>query len=299
MDFPTERKTALTAAILFLAMSLTLTLHAQDAAASNKLEADIQKARADLTQTRKEIAKADFELGKTDSLLREESTRATQSEERQSKDRERREKENQDLQKRLLDTQAKIDAERAQQGRHQNTVEEIKARQKNLAMTLAGYCDSLATRINEGLPWDKEARLDRVNSLRKDLESGGASVDEGFARLNSAIKEEIKSGDEIALLNKPMTRKNGDLINAQVLKVGNQWLVYMDEEGKLFGILERKNPSTAQGKPNWEWREDLSFSEKNQIRTAIEVKSAKKPPQLVVLTLGAALAPSTSEKGSK
>ncbi len=270
---------------------------AQDAEVVARLDSEIRKAQADLVQRRKDIAKADAELRKTDSLLREEAVRATQTEDRLTKDRGRREKENQDLQDRLRETQAKIDAERASQGRHVNSVAEIQARQKHLALTLATYCDSVATRISSGLPWDLEPRLDRIKALRKDLEAGSATVDEGFSRLNAILKEEIKSGDEIALFNKPVTRKNGEVVNAQVLKVGNQWLVYMDEEGKRFGILEHK--AVATGGWTWEWREDPAFTEKNRIRAAMEVKSAKRPPQLVVLGLGIAPDGSAAMKGGK
>jgi hypothetical protein len=261
---------------------------AQEADAGARLESDLQKARTDLAQSKKDVAKADAELRKTDSLLHDEASRASQSEDRLAKDRERREKENQDLQGRLRETQAKIDAERASQNRRQNSVEEIKARQKSLTLTLAGFCDSLAARINKGLPWDNEPRLDRVLALKKDLEGGNATIDEGFARYNAVAKEEIKAGDEIALFNKPVTRKNGDVVNAQVLKIGNQWLVYMDEDGKRFGILERKASPSAPSGWAWDWREDPGFAEKNQIRAALEVKSAKRPPQLVVLGLGIA-----------
>jgi hypothetical protein len=64
--------------------------------------------------------------------------------------------------------------------------------------------------------------------------------------------------------------------------------VYMDEEGKRFGVLERK--AAASGAPVWEWREDPGFEEKNRIKAALEVKSAKRPPQLAVLDLGLAAA---------
>lgn len=285
------------AAALAIALS-PMHVPAQESDAGPRLESEIQKARADLAQTKKDIAKADAEIRKTDSLLREEAARAGQSDERLAKDRERREKENQDLQNRLRETQAKIDAERASQNRHQNAVGEIKARQKNLALTLAGYCDSVAARIESGLPWDKESRIDRVKALKKDLETGSATVDEGFARLNAVVKEEIKAGDEISIFNKPITRKNGEVVNAQVLKIGNQWLVYMDEEGKKFGILERKASATEPGGFAWDWREDPGFAEKNLIRAAMEVKSAKRPPQLVALDLGIAPGAAISNVGA-
>jgi len=255
---------------------------AQDADAAPRLEADLQKARAEVEKSKKDVQKAEGDLRKTDSLLRDENDRAAAAEGRAVKDRERREKENAALQARVQETQGKVDQERAASSRKQNDEDEIKSRQKRLSLLLAGYCDSLARRIEGGLPWDNETRLDRVGSLKKDLEAGSATVDEGFARLNALLKDEAKSGDEIALFNKPIARKNGEMVNAQVLKIGNQWLAYMDEEGKRFGVLERK-PGGA-----WEWREDPGFEEKNRIKAAIEIKASKRPPSLAVLDLGIA-----------
>jgi Protein of unknown function (DUF3450) len=288
--FPTGH--SLLAALLLTAL-IPLAGFGQDGDAAARLDADIQKAKGEIAQARKDVQKTEAELRKTDSLLREENDRAAQAEDRQAKDRDRREKENAALQARLQETQGKINAEHSGSGRWQNAEDEIKARQKRLAQVLAGYCDSLAARIEAGPPWEREQRVDRVKSLKQDLEAGTASSEEGFARLNAVLKEEIKGGDEISLLNKPITRKNGDVVNAQVLKIGNQWLVYMDEEGKRFGILERDAKSGA-----WDWREDPGFAEKNRIKAALEVKSAKRPPQLVVLDLGLAVnAPPAAPNG--
>jgi hypothetical protein len=71
----------------------------------------------------------------------------------------------------------------------------------------------------------------------------------------------------------------------------------MDEEGKRFGVLERK--AAPGGGWTWEWREDPGFEEKNRIKAAIEVKSAKRPPQLAVLDLGLALAGGPAPAASK
>ena len=270
---------------------------AQDADAAARLEADLQKARADVEKAKKDAQKAEAELRRTDSLLREENVRAAAADQRAVQDRERREKENAALQARVQETQAKVGQERASLGRWQNEEDEIKARQTRLSLVLAGYCDSLARRIESGLPWDMDARLDRVRSLKKDLEAGSATVDEGFARLNAISKDEVKNGDEIVLLNRPVTRKNGETVNAQLLRIGNQWLAYMDEEGRHFGVLERKSGGA------WAWREDPGFEEKNRIKAAVEIKGAKRPPSLAVLDLGLALgadsAPASGPKGAR
>lgn len=248
-------------------------------AGAQDLDGDIRAARAEIAKAKREIQRADAEARRTDSLMRDEAARAARAGERHAKDRERREKELEALQARIQETRGRIDAERNTLARHQNAIDEIKARQANLAKVMAGWCDSLAARVEAGLPWENQARLDRINALKRDLEAGSASPDEGLARLSALLKEEVKAGDEIAVFNKPVARSNGETVNAQILRLGNQWLVYMDEDGKRFGVMERRD-----GK--WAWREELSFAEKNRVREAIEVKSAKRPPQLVVLDLG-------------
>jgi DNA repair exonuclease SbcCD ATPase subunit len=276
------RKMHRTAGLALAAALLAATApRAQEADAAARLEADLQKARSEMERAKKDVQKAEAEARRTDSLLREENARAAAAEQRAAQDRERREKENASLI--AQETQGKINQERASLGRVQNDEDEIKARQKRLALLLAGYCDSVGRRIESGLPWDNEVRLDRVRGLKKDLEAGSATVDEGFARLNAILKDEVKNGDEISMINKPITLKNGEQLNAQVLKIGNQWLAYMDEEGKRFGVLERKHGGA------WEWREDPGFEEKNRIKAAIEIKSAKRPPSLALLDLGLAL----------
>jgi hypothetical protein len=260
------------------ALLLALGLLAGTAGAQD-VDGEMRNARAEIARAKREIQRADAESRRTDSLMRDEDSRAARAEERQARDRERREKEIEALQARLQETRGKIDAERNTLARHQNAIDEIKARQANLSKVMAAWCDSLAARVEAGLPWDNQARLDRIHALKRDLVAGSASPDEGLVRLSALLKEEVKAGDEIAVFNKPVTRANGESVNAQLLRLGNQWLVYMDEEGKRFGVMERKA-----GK--WAWREDLSFAEKNRVREAIEVKSAKRPPQLVVLDLG-------------
>ena len=267
------------AALRTAALAAFAALLAAAPAAAQDAEGDIQRARAEIAKAKKEIQRADAELRRTDSLMRGEASAAAQAEERHAKDRERREKEIAALQGRLQEAQGKIGAEKAALARHQNGVDEIKSREGHIRKLLAGYCDSLAARVEAGLPWDNQARLDRIRALGRDLEAGTASPEEGLARFSAILKEEVKAGDEIAVFSRPVVRGDGSTVNAQILRLGNQWLVYMDEEGKHFGAMERQG-----GK--WAWREDLAFGEKNRIREAIEVKSAKRPPQLVVLDLG-------------
>lgn len=256
---------------------------------------EIARLKSDIARLKKEVQRADADLQRTDSLTREENAAAAQNLDRWKRDKERRDKENQALTARIQETRSKIAAEQSRMQGYLNGVEEIKAHDKALLKIFSELADSLLARIESGPPWDMETRRDRVLSLKRDLEAGSATPDEAFGRLSAILKEEIKGGDEVALFNRPLTRQNGEVINAQILKLGNQTLMYMDEEGKKFGVMETH---IENGKAVHTWREDPSFEEKNAIKLALSVKAGKEAPQLVPLSLSL---PSnqTSPKGDR
>jgi Protein of unknown function (DUF3450) len=256
---------------------------------------DIPRIKADMAKVKRDIQKAEADLRKTDSLSRDEAAVAQRNEERAQKDKERREKEIASLQARMLELRKQIDAERGKTARAANQAGEIDARRKNLAQHLAGWCDSVLVRVKSAPPFERESREERVRALKNDLLAGSASPEEGISRLAAILKDEVRAGDEVALLNRPLTLKDGETINAQVLKVGHQFAVFMDEDGKRMGYLERD------GQGGWATREVTEFEDKLAVKKAIEVKAAKQPPQLVPLTVQvapaqAAAAASQAEK---
>jgi hypothetical protein len=242
--------------------------------------AEAARLRADIVRLKREVAKAEAEARKTDSLTRDEQSAAARSQERLGRDRDRREKENAALTGRIQETRSKINVERTRGQGYANGIEEIKARDKALLGFFATLADSLLVRIDNGLPWDPEVRRDRLLSLKRDLEGGIAAPDEAFSRLTAILKEETKNGDEITLLSRPLTRRNGEVVNAQIVKIGNQLLMYADDENKKFGILE---PRLVDGKTVYTWREDLGFADRTAVKKAVAVKSGREAPQLVIL----------------
>ena len=175
---------------------------------------------------------------------------------------------------------AQLQEERSKQARAKNRTDNVAAKRKALRNALATIGHQLETQIAQTVPWERETRLDRAKSLTRDIESGNASEEEAFSRLKSLIAEETKFGDEVAVINSPLTRKNGELINATILRIGNQWMVYSDENGSVFGSLVRR---VENGQVVYEWNEDLNLEERSAVKLAIDVKQARKPPQIVTL----------------
>lgn len=269
------------------AAALSLTFLAAAALAPGLAQAqgsgtETERLRADIERLKRDIQRADADIRRTDSLARMEQTAATRAQERLKRDRERREKENAALEERVRDARNRIAQEKSRGDGYVNATGEVEAREKAVLALLAHVADTLAVRIDGGIPWDNETRRERILSLRRDIEAGTASAEEAFTRLGALLREETKGGDEVVLSSRPLTRQNGEVINAQALKIGNQLIVYVDEDGKKFGMLERADGT---GPATWTWREDLSLAERTAVKRAIAVKAGRETPRLATLNI--------------
>jgi hypothetical protein len=260
---------------------------------AQSLEADIAAYRQQKAELASEIQRLDTQILSTDSVKNSESGRDSILQVRNAQDIERRKNELASLNQKLLEQVREIDNLKVKSHSAKNEIHEIELERKAIAASLAAETKSLEAAIANSLPLDLENRLARARALRTDLENGTATAEEGFQRLLALYNEEIRFGDEIVLLKMPITRKNGEVANAQMLRIGNQWMVYMDDDAMRFGVLRRRM-DVGKGESHspsytYEWDEDLDFTERQQVKTALDVKQARKPPQMVVLPLSLSL----------
>ena len=244
------------------------------------VDSDIRDLQLQKETLQGEIQKLNAQISATDSMLKADDKRFKTLQERFLADSERRKAEIDSLNSKIKNVASQLQEERSKQARAKNRSENVKAKRKALSLALFAISKQLEAQIEQTIPWEREARLDRAKALSRDLESGNASAEEGFSRLKALIAEEIKFGDEVAIINSPLTRKNGELINAQILRIGNQWMVYGDDNGTVYGALVRKMEN---GNISYEWHEDLNLQERSAVKFALDVKQAKKPPQMVTL----------------
>lgn len=253
------------------------------------VDSDIRDLQLEKEKLNSEIAKLNSQISATDSMLKADDKRYATLQERYKNDSERRKSEIDSLNTKIKAVASQLNEERNKQARAKNRSDNVAAKRKALMTTLATLSKKLESQVSQTLPWNRDTRLDRVKSLTRDIESGNASAEESFSRLKALIAEETKFGDEVATINSPLTRKNGELINAQILRIGNQWMVYSDENGTVYGSLVRKCAKTddSAGKGctaiEYEWNENLNLEERAAVKFAIDVKQAKKPPQMVTL----------------
>jgi predicted nucleic acid-binding Zn-ribbon protein len=243
-------------------------------------ESEIRDLKMQKEKLNSEIQTLNTRIAATDSMLRADISRHKLLEQRYKADSERRLAEIDSLNVKIRKVAASLQQERNKQARAKNKSENVAAKRRALRLELAKISKQLKTQISQTLPWERESRLDRAKSLTREIESGNVTEEEAFSRLKSLLGEEIKFGDEVAIVNSPLTRKDGEIVNASILRIGNQWMVYVDENGSVYGRLERK---IENGNVVYEWNENLNLEERAAVKLAIEVKQAKKPPQIVNL----------------
>ena len=243
-------------------------------------ESEIRDLKLQKEKLNSEIQNLNTRIASTDSMLRADVSHRQLLEQRYKADVERRNLEIDSLNAKIKKVAANLQQERNKQARAKNRSENVAAKRRALRLELAKISKKLESQIAQTLPWERDSRLDRAKSLTREIESGNASEEEAFSRLKSLLGEEIKFGDEVAIVNSPLTRKDGEIVNASILRIGNQWMVYVDENGAQYGRLERK---IENGSVVYEWNENLNLEERAAVKFAIDVKQAKKPPQIVNL----------------
>ncbi|MDR2731919.1 MAG: DUF3450 domain-containing protein [Fibromonadaceae bacterium] len=266
--------------LVFILLSLVL---------ANDFEAQKAALLAEKSGLDNDIKRLNAQIAQTDSLTKAEKKFGSEQQARQKADIERRRGEIDVLNQKLAELSAEMKKEKGSIANSQVQIENVNATRKALAAKLVAHCRELENFIKTSLPWDTETRLERTSVLCLDLENGSAAAEEGFARLRAIYAEEIRFGDEVQMSNRPIARNNGDIVNANVLRIGNQWIVYQDEAGLLFGVLGKKIGKN--GTSEYKWKEDLSFEERQAVKTAIDVKLARKPPQMVNLPLSLSIDP--------
>ena len=243
-------------------------------------ESEIRDLKMQKEKLNSEIQNLNTRIASTDSMLRADASHRQLLEQRYKADVERRNLEIDSLNAKIRKVAASLQQERNKQARAKNKSDNVAAKRRALRSELAKICKQLEAQIAQTLPWERDKRLDRAKSLTREIESGNVTEEEAFSRMKSLVNEEIKFGDEVSVVNSPLTRKNGEIVNATILRIGNQWMVYVDENGASYGRLERK---LENDKVVYEWNEELNLEERAAVKLAIDVKQAKKPPQIVKL----------------
>ena len=234
---------------IFLAAFMVCLFSAPLLATAEEMDQKAKDLALTIRQLKEDIKELESEISSTDSAKKAEEKRAEAAEQRRAQEIENRREEISKLQEKISETKSETQSLLSQASSIENKAKNISLKEENLRDFLINTLDSMETRIYGSIPWNREDRLDNIRVLRRDLESGVSSPAEGVQRTLSALEKEIEFVDEIEITTKPITRKTGDVVNAQALRLGAQWIVYMDEEEKVWFINGARTWSLTNAMP--------------------------------------------------
>lgn len=110
----------------------------------------------------------------------------------------------------------------------------------------------LRERVAQALPWDRERRLARLDSLVELL--GTVGPEAGLQRLSDAWRTEWEFANASEVRDTILPRPEGDALEGRIYRVGNIGAWYLAPSAGVAGILVR-TPDEG-----WQWREDLTDS---------------------------------------
>lgn len=127
----------------------------------------------------------------------------------------------------------------------------------------------LRERVAQSLPWDRERRLARLDSLVEDL--GTTAPEAALSRLLDAWQSELRFATSSDVRDTLLPRPEGDALEGRLYRVGGVGAWYLSSTGGVAGILVR----TAED--GWQWREDLTDSVRMRVAAGLAAKDGLVP----------------------
>ncbi|MCB9496065.1 MAG: DUF3450 family protein [Fibrobacteria bacterium] len=127
----------------------------------------------------------------------------------------------------------------------------------------------LRERVAASMPWDREHRLSRVDSLVESMST--APVNTLLSGLARTWRQEWAFSRSIEGRDTVLPRPEGEPLRGRLLRFGQLGAWYLSEEQGVAGILVR---SASEG---WRWREDLTDSTIQRMSVAIALPEAPLP----------------------
>lgn len=126
----------------------------------------------------------------------------------------------------------------------------------------------LRERVAQSMPWDRERRLAKLDSLVEDLAT--SSPEAGLARLVDAWKAEWEFAQAMEVRDTVLPRPEGDALQGRLHRVGGIGAWYTSSAG-IAGILVRT------GSDGWQWREDMTDSVTTRVLAGLSTKGGLVP----------------------
>lgn len=167
-----------------------------------------------------------------------------------------------------------IESQKAEMVQIDEDIEKIKDTTRNIAPLMTKMKDSLKEFVAYDLPFLKDEREKRIESLDELFVKSGVTVSERYRKTLEAYLVENEYGQTLEAYSDSVIL-DGTKVTADFLKVGRIALYYLTKDSKKGGIWDIE-------KKAWE---PLSSSERNYVRTALKVALKQSSPSLLTLPI--------------
>lgn len=191
------------------------------------------------------------------------------------------------LQQGLAEQEEKLKGLLGRMETHQYREKELKARFQALNAVLAARAKVLRKDMAKGLPYRLEKRLEALDLVVRDVESGNISPEEAMNRLWAIHQSERRLAQEAEVYSGDFVDEDGgDPVQVKYLRVGKQALAFSSLDGTRLGIL-RSAPGDSSGMPAYAWvrEKDMDMAARQALKHAIATAEGKSVPGFVPLPI--------------
>ena len=142
---------------------------------------------------------------------------------------------------------------------------------RQIVPVMTRMIDSLEQFISLDVPFLKQERSDRVESLNELMSRQDVTVAEKFRKVTEAYQIENDYGRTIETY-KDTFDVDGAILELDVLRIGRIALLHQSVDGKISGVWNQDTQS---------W--DDASSQRNQIKLGLRIAKKQVPPDLVIL----------------
>lgn len=167
-----------------------------------------------------------------------------------------------------------IESQKSEMVQIEEDIQKIQDTTRNITPLMTKMKDSLAEFVKYDLPFLKEERQKRLQSLDELYVKSGVTVSEKYRKVLEAYLIENEYGQTLEAY-KDVLEIDGAKITADFLKVGRIALYYLSKDGKKGGVWNSEKQ---------EWV-SLNSSERKYVQTALKVALKQTTPSLLTLPI--------------
>ncbi len=230
-----------------------------------------------LSQVQREIDRVEKEIDREKDLHKQEKERYSQFENSKKEKLNALQEQRAQEEKRAAALRGTLNGFKGQKNSYKSQTANLEKKQKDFALAIAQAAKNLADTLALDFPYRKESRIEELQAVSRQLESGGISIQEGLNRLFGVLEQSLQMGYGTEIYAGTYKSTAGENLQGSYLKVGSAILVFATADGKMAAYLTHSGNE-------YTWHDsELPGNVRQGIFNAIQIAEGKAAPAMPVL----------------